>query len=310
MKLSKVFIIILCVITFSSFIYLIGCSPAETTTGKLAYQQKDWEKAEKELKKGLAIDKNDAEAWYMLAYSQVELSKFDEATKSFENARKLTNTYDNLIKNYWIDKYNAGIQDFNSGTKALGGKDTELANKYFSNAINYFTACTSIIPDSITAYQIIADSYTYMGQPDKALQIYTDILDKSKSKEDAVMIAKIMYQSGIKARQTEDYEKSIEIFKQIIGINYLPKDNQYYESSLFNIGFSNYQIAVKMASDNKGDYKPYLNETVKYLEQVASTSKNKELLSDTYEILYNAYDALGQKEKAEDSLKKKNELGQ
>ncbi len=309
MKPFKSFLV-LAVLFGAISIYFNACSPAETTTGKLAYQQKDWEKAEKELAKGVALDKGDAEAWYMLGFSQTELGKYTEAGVSFENAKKLSGDYGNLIKNFWIDKFNAGINEFNTGTKALGRKDSVSANKSFTTAIKYFTAATNIIPDSISAYQLMADSYTYMGQSDAALKIYSGILNKSKSKDDAVMIAKLLYKSGITARQTENYEKALGIFSEVVKINYLPKDNSYYESSLFNMGFCNYQIAVKMASDNKSDkeYKPYLSKAVESLESLVSSTKSKDMLKDSYEILYNAYDALGQKDKAEDALAKKNAL--
>jgi len=309
MKSLKSFLVLAVLLGAISF-YFYACSPAETTTGKLAYQQKDWEKAERELTKGVTLDKNDAEAWYMLGYSQTELGKFKEAGVSFGNAKRLSGDYGNLIKNYWIDKFNGGIMDFNAGTKALGRKDSVSANSSFLSAIKYFTAATNIIPDSISAYQLMADSYTYMGQTDEALKIYSGILDKSKSKDDAIMIAKLLYKSGIAARQAESYEKAVGIFSEVIKINYLPKDNSYYESSLFNIGFCNYQIAVKMASDNKSEkeYKPYLSKAVESLEMLVSLSKTKDMLKDSYEILYNAYDALGQKDKAEDALKKKNAL--
>jgi len=309
MKSLKFLLVVLFVISAMS-LYLGGCAPAETTTGKLAYQQKDWEKAEKELTKGVAIDKNDAEAWYMLGYSQVELGKYAEAQKSFKTVLSLSRDYDNLIKNYWIDKYNAGIKDYNDGTKALGKKDTSSSNAYFQRTIKTMNAAIAIMPDSAAAYQLMADSYNYMGQSDKALEIYQSVLDKSKSKEDAIQIARIMYQNGIKARQSEEYEKALGIFNRIIPIPFLPKDNIYYESSLFNIGFANYQIAVKKASDGKGksEYEPYLKEAVKSIEQVVATSKDKALLKDSYEILYNAYDALGEKAKADDALNKKNAL--
>ncbi|MCX6164191.1 MAG: hypothetical protein NTU73_04910 [Ignavibacteriae bacterium] len=88
----------------------------------------------------------------------------------------------------------------------------------------------------------------------------------------------------------------------------MPKDNTYYENSLFNIGFSHYQIATKIAAENKGDFKPSLNEAVKVLEPLTTSSKDNTILVNTYEILYNAYDALGLSEKAQDALKKKQEL--
>jgi len=298
------------IFTIAVSIYVSGCSPAETTTGKLAYAQKDWEKAVVELAKGLAIDKSDAEAWYMLGYSQTELGRFEDAGKSFAQAKSLSSEYNNLILSYWIDKFNGGISEFNLGVKALGKKDNDNANKNFTSAIKYFSAASAIIPDSISTYQLIADSYNYLGQNDKALAIYKGILDKSKSKEDAIMIAKLMYQNGIKARQADDYEKSIEIFNQIVTIKYLPTDNIYYESSLFNIAIANYQIASKKVADGKGkaEYEGNLNETVKYMEQYVASTKNKDLLKDAYEILYNAYDGLGNKVKSEEALNKKNSL--
>jgi tetratricopeptide (TPR) repeat protein len=290
-------------------IYIFGCTSAELTTGKLAYQQKDFEKAERELSKGLLIDKNDEEGWYMLGYSQIELGKYEEAKTSFKNALTISNKYGDYIRNYWIDKYNAGINAFNGGTKSLGRKDTTGAIKNFNNAIFYFKGAASIIPDSIAAYQMMGDCYSYIGRPDSALAIYTGILNKSKSKADAIMIAKILYQSGMKEREAEQWDKALEIFKKATDIPFLPKDNTYYENSLFNIGFSHYQIATKIATENKGgDFKPSLTESIKVLEPLTTSSKDNAILINTYEILYNAYDALGMSEKAQDAMKKKQEL--
>ncbi|MFA5405228.1 MAG: tetratricopeptide repeat protein, partial [Ignavibacteria bacterium] len=289
-------------------IYFFGCTSAELTTGKLAYQQRDYVKAEQELKKGLEIDKSNDEGWFMLGYSQIELGKFEEAKVSFKTALSISNKYADYIRNYWIDKYNAGISAFNAGTKSLGSKDSINADRNFRNALHYFKGATCITPDSISAFQIMGDCYTYLNKPDSALLIYTGILDKSKSKADAIMIAKILYMSGMKVREVDQWEKAIEIFTKATEIPYLPKDNTYFENSLFNIGFSHYQIATKIASENKGDFKPSLNEAIKVLEPLSTSSKDNTILTNTFEILYNAYDALGMPEKAQDALKKKQEL--
>lgn len=288
--------------------YFFGCTSAELTTGKLAYQQKDFLKAEQELTKGLMIDKSDDEGWYMLGYSQIEIGKYEEAKTSFKTALSISNKYADYIRNYWIDKFNAGINAFNGGTKSLGRKDSVSATRNFTNALFYFKGASCITPDSISAYQMMGDCYSYLGKPDSALLMYTGILDKSKSKADAIMIAKILYMSGMKAREAEQWEKAIEIFTKATEIPYLPKDNTYYENSLFNIGFSHYQIATKLATENKGDFKPSLSESVKVLEPLTTSSKDNTILVNTYEILYNAYDALGMSEKAQDALKKKQEL--
>jgi len=330
MKSLKVFLGLIIFIGAIS-IYIGGCSPAETTTGKLAYNQKNWEKAATELSKGLAVDKSDAEAWYMLGYAQTELGKYTDATTSFKEASSRSADYNSLIKNYWIDKYNTAINDFNSGINAYKKKDTVNSNLYFRKTINDCLAATSIIPDSISAHQLLADSYNLLGQSDKALVIYQNILDKSKSKEDAIAITKILNKIGIQERlksvelsesiskivgdndSTKNLKTNIgneslnklisaeNIFKKITEIKYLPKESDYYITALFNIGYVNYQkAAIIVTAGLKDDYKKYLNESVEYLEKVSEASKDKLLLKDTYNILIECYESLKMESKLKD----------
>ena len=83
MKLFRIFTVLLSLTLATGFIYFSGCTSAESTTGKLAFSQKDYVKAEVELKKGLLIDKNDAEGWFMLGYSQIENGHYADAKESF-----------------------------------------------------------------------------------------------------------------------------------------------------------------------------------------------------------------------------------
>ena len=286
-------------------VYLSGCiSSPETTTGKLAFQQKDFEKAEKELSLGLQTDKEDMEAWYMLGVSRVELGKFDEAKIPFAKSKS---AFGLEQTNYWILKYNDGIKQFNEGLNSRKTKDSLGVIRYFGKALNSFRASTIVMPDSISSYQMMGDSYAYLGQNDSALMVYESILDRSKSKDDAINIAKLMYQTGIKARQDDNYESALDIFKKIVTINYLPKDNQFYQSSLFNIGYCNYALAEKAVKDGK-DFKPFLNESLKTLEPLTLVLTDKDLLGAAYEIMINCYDALGQMDKKDEIIKKKQDL--
>jgi tetratricopeptide (TPR) repeat protein len=302
---NKYFFLLLSSLIIASTVYLSGCiSSPETTTGKLAFQQKDFEKAEIELSKGLQTDKEDIEAWYMLGVSRIEIGKYEEARIPFEKSK---NAFANEQLNYWILKYNDGIKQFNDGLSSRKVKDSLGAIRNFDKALRSFKSTTIILPDSITAYQMIGDSYSYLGKTDSALIVYTSILDKSKSKDDAINIAKIMYKNGIELRQADNYEGALTIFKRVVTINYLPKDNTYYETSVFNIGYCNYALAEKAVKDGK-DFKPFLNEAVNSLEPLSTTLKDKDLLSATYEILINCYDALNMPDKKDEISKKKLEL--
>jgi tetratricopeptide (TPR) repeat protein len=311
MKIKRNYSIIFgIVLLFAAGIYYSGCSSAETTTGKLAFAQKDYAKAEVELKKGLQIDRNDDEAWYMLGVSQIELGKYSDAQESFKRSLSISRNFATEINNYWITKYNAGINNFNAGLDSKQAQNEAAAMSSFRTALNNFIAASRIIPDSIVSYQLIGDTYIQLGKNDSALMVFNTILDKSKSADDAIAIAKILYESGIVAMNNKNYDRAIEIFGKVRTLNYLPHDNQFYEIALYNSALAQYRIVESMLEANPNyDFKPALREIVTALEELERTSKNNDLLRDSYDLLIVAYDGLDMPDKRADAERKKAALG-
>ncbi len=198
------------------FVYFSGCTSAESTTGKLAFQQKDYPKAELELKKGLLIDKGDAEGWYMLGYSQVENGNFTDARESFATAKKLTSEYNDRITQIWIDKYNEGARNFGNGIEAEKKKDSLGARRYYEAALRYFQAATNITPDSLKGFKALGETYLALGEKEKSMGVFSEILAKSNSKEDAIKIAAILFDSGLGMMEYENYTDAATTFNQII----------------------------------------------------------------------------------------------
>ncbi len=283
-------------------IIIWGCASAELTTGKLAFQQRDYEKAEINLKKGLEIDKNDAEGWYMLAVSQTELKKYDEARKSFETAMKVSKAYEDERLEYWKLKFNECIKYFNSAV----GKDSATTATNLSISLDYAYAAIAIIPDSLETYRVAGDALYYLQNYDKAIEYYKIPYSKTKSKDDAINVAKTIYKKGLTLRLEDKYEESIKTLKEVKELEALPKDNTYYEASILNIGINYYQEAL-IASKEEKEFKPYLQEAVVYFEQLLGT-KDEKLLKDLYEYLYSTYQALGEDTKAEEIMKLKEKL--
>jgi len=283
-------------------IILWSCASAELTTGKLAFQQRDFEKAEINLKKGLEIDKNDAEGWYMLAVSQTELKKYDEARKSFETAMKVSKQYEDERLEYWKLKFNECIKYFNSAV----GKDSATTANNLIISLDYALAAIAIIPDSLESYRVAGDAYYYLENYDKAIEFYRIPYGKTNSKGDAVNLAKTIYKKGLKLRLDEKFEESVNTLKEVVDLKALPADNQYYEACILNIGINYYQEALIVSKEDK-DYKPYLKEANVYFERLLN-SKDEKLLKDLYEYLYSSYQALGEDEKAEEIMKLKEKL--
>lgn len=310
MKVAKsIFTLIGSFAVVAFFMTLIGCSSPELTTGKLAFNNKDFEKAEQELKKGLEIDKQDPEGWYMLAVSQIELKKYDDAKVSFENSHKLSDAYDMNRLSYWGLKVNSSINYYKSGIDGLRKNDTTLANPNLRKAVDEAKASIAILPDSLESYRILGDSYFYLKDYDNAIANYGYAYNKSHDSKDAIDLAKSYYDKGLTYRQQDKFEEALVWFKKAVELPELPKDNDYYKFSAFNVGIANYQIASKMATDGKTDYKPYLETAVKYLEPLTTMANtDKTFLKDVYEFLINAYDALGNETKKVEATDKRNSL--
>lgn len=287
-------------------VYVMGCASAETTTGKLAFQQKDYVKAEIELQKGLQKNPNDAEAWYMLGYSQFQNGKFNDSHISLTKAASLSPTYKPYLIEMWGLGINEGVKVLNRGVDLYNKKDSLKARDEFMRARDYFAFARGVNPDSIQSYQFLADAYTLLGQSDSALALYDFILAKTSSAEDAERAAKLLYNSARNAAQNKNYTDAAVIYDRILSISSLPKSNEYYIGTLFDAGYNQYQLAL--TKESKTEYEPYLRKSLEYLEPYTQVSNNRETLKSTYQILVEVYEALNMDDKKADAQAKLNAL--
>jgi tetratricopeptide (TPR) repeat protein len=307
--LKRISPVLLLIAFISAGLYLAGCSSAQSTTGKLAFKEKDYVKAEAELTKGLQIDKNDAEGWYMLGVSQIELGKYAAAEQSFKTSLSINKNYAPEIQAYWVEKFNQGVTNYNTGIELVKKNDSTGYVRAFRTSLNNLLAANVITPDSVKVTQLIGDAYFYMGNKDSALYYYESAISKSKSPDDANQIARIIYDSGVQQLNGDQHEAAISTFGKVMAIPYLPKDNKYYELSALYSGVANYRMAEKVSKEN-GDFKPYLQKTIDALEPVAASSKNKDILTDAYKFLAESYAGLDMKDKEAAARQKLTELGQ
>ncbi len=304
MKLFRIFTVLLSLTLATGFVYFSGCTSAESTTGKLAFSQKDYQKAEVELKKGLVIDKNDAEGWFMLGYSQIENGHYADAKESFANARRLSAEYNDKIVQYWIDKYNAGAQSFSDAVKKND------VNGYKS-ALNYFEAAYNIQPDSTKGVEALGRVYFALGNKDKALSIFEEVIAKTNSPESAIRVAAILFDEGNALLQAKRNDDAAATFQKILNISALPKSDQYYEVSSYNYGLAKVKAAEELKTANPDDpkLKTYYTEALTVVEPLSQTNiSNADIKPRVWDLLVVIYGNLGQTDKATDAYKKAEEL--
>lgn len=305
----RIYLLLFALFVLSGTVYYMGCSSAETTTGKLAFQQKDFEKAESELKKGLIINPGDDEAWYFLGYSQVELGKYEEAQTSFKKCLAISPTYGEMIVSLWIGKFNDGAREFKNGIDAEEKKNPSGAKSFYEAALKSFTASSYIIPDSLKSFSAMGEVYLALGDQKKALEIFKTISVKSNSKEDAEKAAKIIFNSGINIMALKDYKVAYETFSEVLTISALPKNDPYYETAQYNCGLALAKMGEDMrTNDEKSDYKEKFNKALTYLEPLTQNLTKKDLEPQLYELLVSVYANLGMTDKAKDALQKKDSL--
>lgn len=306
---KRIYSVIISLAVLSVTIYYLGCASAESTTGKLAFQQKDFQKAEIELKKGLLIDQTDDEGWYMLGYSQIENGKFDDARNSFKKCLSISSNFAPNINAYWIEKYNQGAKEFKNGIDAEGRKDSSGAKTYYGDALKSFTASSAINPDSLKSFSAIGESYLALGQQEKALEIFSDLATKTKSVDASEKVAKIIFESGLSMMAIKNYPAALETFSKVLNISNLPKTDPYYETSAYNSGLASAKIGEEMRnSDDKSNFKEKFNQALGFLEPLTQNLTKKDLEPQIWELLVTVYANLGMTEKAQDALKKKDSL--
>lgn len=306
---KSVYFLLISLAIFSSTVYYMGCSSAESTTGKLAFQQQDYIKAEQELKKGLAVDQTDDEGWFMLGYSQVELGQLTEAQSSFKKCLSISNNFADQINRYWVEKFNKGAQSFKDGIDAETKKDSSSARSFYSQALLSFQASAVIIPDSLKSQSAIGETYLALGEQDKAIEVFNELASKSKSVESAAKVAAIIFDAGVSMMTLKSYDLAFETFKKVLTVPNLPKNDPYYETSQYNCGLALAKIGEGMrTTDDKSDYKAKFNEALTYLKPLTTELTKKDLEPLIWDLLVSVYANLGMTDEAQDALKKKDSL--
>jgi tetratricopeptide (TPR) repeat protein len=290
--------------------YDSGCSSTEETTAKLAFQQGDFEKAEKEFNKETQQNPANEEAWVYLAMTEIQLNKLPEAEVAMKKYRGIgKNTYGKEIMDLWGKRYDDGYKNYQN---ALQSKDKTQAQQMYNLALKDFESAVILMPDSILVNKNIGIIYSKLGMPVEAVKYYSRVLEKVNDEATALQYAKLLNDLGADLLKQNKYEESIAEFKKATQLD-IPKNNAVYEVSTYNLGLAflkwGESIRIKNQDTNPDDmsYKDKYKEALPYLEELsASKDKNNELAA--YELLVQVYGNLNMTDKALEAIKKRDEL--
>jgi len=165
------------------------CGSAEMTTAKLAIKEKQFDKAEESLTKGLAKNDQDEESWFLLGEVRYELKKYREMNEAFTRALAISNVHQDAIKQYrldvWAKQFNAGVDAYNQGREQPG--------KY-EEAIRYLDLATTVLPDSVSTYRALALSHYAKKDYPRAVSTLETALARSPGySEGALLLGQVHY---------------------------------------------------------------------------------------------------------------------
>lgn len=280
-SLLKLFTAIILLTT--TFIYF-GCSSAEQTTGKLAFSNKDYAKAEVEFEKEVRQNGQNEEAWFYLAMSRLELGKmttFEDAMKSYRGIGKNTFAQDLIYK--WAEKYDEGFNNFD---KAKGSTDSSVSLPLYRKALINFKSCMVLLPDSTVA------------------QKNADVI----ANKIVTIQVKPLIDIGAEMINSGDYAGAIEIFKKAQGSG-IDETSPAYEVLTYNTGLAYLKWGESMRTTNPDDpaYKDKYKSALPYLEALKNSADKANKLQ-AYELLIQVYGNLGMEKEALEAIKIRDDL--
>lgn len=280
MKYIKLFSIML---TLTVGLYIAGCNSAEQTTAKIAYQQGDYKKAAEEFAKETKQNPQNEEAWFFLAMSNAKLGNLNGVQSAITEYRKLgKNSYNNEITQEWGNTYDAAYNDYQVAA-TISDEPGQIAK--YKEALNKFEIALALLPDSVVVKQNIS-----------ALN----------SKINTITI-KPLIDKGVEYEKAGDFQNAINEYTK--ALNKVDKSSAGYEVVIYNISVANLKWGEKMREANSEDpaYKEKYNNALPYLEEL-SGSKDKDNQITAYDLLVQVYANLGMTDKAQDAMKKRDEL--
>ncbi|MCI0448397.1 MAG: tetratricopeptide repeat protein [Chlorobi bacterium] len=288
MKLSRTLISVFLSAAVILYInlYINGCSSAEQTTAKLAYQQGDYEKAAREFEKEVKQNPQNEEAWFYLALSNAKLGRIDGTKEAISQYRKIgKNSFTGELTDVWGRQYDDGYKLYQEGeAQSKAGKDNEAIKK-FQQALKNFEIAFALLPDSVVAKENI----------------------KALNNRINTITVKPLIDKGVELEKEGNYEGAINEYKK--ALEQVSKGSASYEVIIYDISVANLKWGEKMREANSEDpaYKSKYEAALPYLEELTN-SEDKDNKLTAYELLIQVYANLGMTDKATEAMKMRDKL--
>ena len=279
------------------------CGSTELTSAKLYIQQKNYDKALESLQTEVQKNPKSDEGYYLLGYVYGEKGQYDKMVDSFDKSLSISKNFEKDINSskvyYWANLFNKGVKQYQQGVNA---QDKDSGKVYLDKAGESFQYAIKIEPDSVDTYKNLAFVYMNQGDMDKAIDPLKVVIDKEHSLDGYRYLGQILYQKGIKQRETDSvaakktFDETIKVLED--GRKYYPNNqdilvtlsNSYIAADKLDVAMDVFKAGVESDPGNKYyhyDYGVLLLDAGQY-EEAEKQFKSAVNIDSTYEnAIYN-----------------------
>ena len=188
------------------------------------------------------------------------------------------------------------ITHLNIGLNYLQQQNFEKSLEYYKYALDLFIQKNNR-PDIAHCHKNIGDVFLEMGELDaatesyqKAYSIYGELNDQESMARHFMVMGNIYRKQNLYSKADEAYQTALNLF---------PENGS--KRLLFYINKNYAELFLELASENPNGNIQYLNKVISFgekMSEIAETSGSIALQNESYEILYNAHKAMGNRSKA------------
>ena len=223
--------------------FLIGCAGSTALrSGKVYYEKnEDYPKAEEMLRKAVAEEPDNWEAYLYLALALAQQDKFDEAREAFQTSKELVPEEKKRMvtdnqRSFFVTNYNKGI--------------TANSTRNYKEAVHYFERAVAIDPDDAKGHINLGVAYSMIDEDEKSLQAFKDAVEADPTAIEAWRNLGISYQ-GIReyALARDAFEKVVELAPDDADALFSLGD-MYFNSKEYEKALENYTRAAEIKTDD------------------------------------------------------------
>ncbi len=242
-----------CLLLTAYCLLLTGCASTFMTSGKIAVQQQDYEKAIADFKKEIETNPSNVDAYLWLGKAYGADKSYIEAADAFTKAQEIDSS---VISKLEKDAYFSWAIYNNAGIELMNQEKLDPSRAAFESATAFLSACKP--EESASTYTSLGFVYSKLDNDEKAKECYekaitldpknpqsylnlakyyigrseyTDAISTlEKAMEWDSLNADITYFLGISYFENKENDKAKEAFKRTISLD--PKK----ENAYFNLG--------------------------------------------------------------------------